>query len=71
GEFVEFQKAVKGDNGYELITLKSFQPGDPGAAKLWLCNRQPAKWRDSSRVEVTGANGGPVAHEIALVDGTS
>lgn len=58
GEFVEFQKAYKAENGQvEVVTLKAWQPGDPGAAKLWLTNRQPAKWRDKQVIEGPGANG--------------
>lgn len=26
-------------------------PPDPGAAKIWLCNRQPAEWREKQTVE--------------------
>ena len=33
-------------------------PPDPGAAKIWLCNRQPEEWRD--RKELTGADGTPL-----------
>lgn len=33
-------------------------PPDPGAAKIWLCNRQPDQWRD--RKELTGADGTPL-----------
>ncbi len=33
-------------------------PPDPGACKLWLCNRRPEKWRD--RKELTGADGAPL-----------
>lgn len=55
GVFVEFQKAYKGDDGaVEVITLKTWQPGDPGAAKLWLTNRQPKRWRDKRGVEHAG-----------------
>lgn len=33
-------------------------PPDTNAAKLWLINRRPDKWRE--RVEHTGADGGPI-----------
>lgn len=39
--------------------LEDVQP-DTAAAIFWLKNRRPADWRD--RHEVTGADGGPVAH---------
>lgn len=38
-------------------------PPDTKACTVWLGNRRPESWRDTSRVEVTGANGGPVQHE--------
>lgn len=56
GEWVEFQKAYKNSDGsVELVTLKSYQPGDPGAAKLWLTNRQPGKWRETKDVNVSAS----------------
>jgi hypothetical protein len=41
-------------------------PPDPGAAKLWLCNRLPDEWRDTAKVEVTGKNG-----EALQIDATA
>jgi hypothetical protein len=35
-------------------------PADVGAAKLWLTNRKPKEWRETSRMEHTGAGGGPI-----------
>jgi hypothetical protein len=35
-------------------------PPDPGAAKLWLSNRRPDKWREKTVTEITGKDGGPV-----------
>lgn len=29
-------------------------PPDTGAAKMWLCNRRPEKWRDKQAVEHSG-----------------
>jgi hypothetical protein len=68
-----FQRAV----GYTFDSEKIFSnqgvivraktvehvPPDPGAAKLWLCNRLPEEWRDTSKVEVTGKNGEPLQIE--------
>jgi hypothetical protein len=68
-----FQRAV----GYTFDSEKVFNhqglvvraktvehvPPDPGAAKLWLCNRLPEEWRDTSKVEVTGRNGEPLQIE--------
>lgn len=59
GEFVEFQKAYKNreTGAVEVVTLKQWTPGDPGAAKLWLTNRQPTKWRDKQAVELSNPDG--------------
>jgi hypothetical protein len=48
GEHIEFQRAFKNkDTGeVEIVTLKTWNPGDPGAAKLWLANRRPRQWRE-------------------------
>ena len=68
-----YQRAV----GYTFDTEKLFShqgavtrartvehvPPDPGAAKLWLCNRRPDDWRDTAKVEVTGKNGAPLQIE--------
>ena len=35
-------------------------PADPGAAKMWLTNRQPEMWRERQSLELTGKDGGPV-----------
>ena len=35
-------------------------PPDPGAAKLWLTNRNPDEWRDKVTQEHTGKDGGPL-----------
>lgn len=46
-------------------------PADVGAAKLWLCNRDPENWRD--RKELTGADGAPLIPvlEVMHTDGRS
>jgi hypothetical protein len=36
-------------------------PPDVGAAKLWLLNRQPQRWRERKEVEVSGS----IEHQIA------
>lgn len=35
-------------------------PPDIGAAKLWLTNRRPDKWRDKVATELTGKDGGAI-----------
>ncbi len=55
GETLVVEKAVKGPGGrYEVITVKQYVPADSGAAKLWLTNRQPEKWRDKREDAHTG-----------------
>lgn len=61
GEVVFTERRVKtADGGYDVIRLMQQVPADPGAAKLWLTNRQPRLWRDKQAVELTGKDGGPV-----------
>lgn len=55
GEVVFIEKRVKNDAGeYEIIRLSQQIPADPGAAKLWLTNRQGRLWREKSHVEQSG-----------------
>lgn len=44
----------------EVIEYTEHYPPDTVAAIFWLKNRHPERWRDVSRTEITGANGGPV-----------
>lgn len=46
--------------------LVKHYPPDTGAATLWLKNRQPTVWRDKVESVVTGADGGPVQHSLAV-----
>ncbi|CAK1305283.1 terminase [Burkholderia pseudomallei] len=44
---------------------KHYAP-DTTAAIFWLKNRQPEKWRDVTKTEITGRNGGPIeTHELS------
>lgn len=70
-----YQRAV----GYEQEEVKIFMPSgadepvyapfrakipaDVGAAKLWLTNRRGEAWREVSRQEHTGKDGGPIQTE--------
>lgn len=40
-------------------------PPDTKACTVWLGNRRPQEWRDTARIELTGANGGPIEHADA------
>lgn len=46
----------------EIVRTKTREhvPPDTTAAIFWLKNRKPEEWRDVSRQEHTGADGGPV-----------
>ena len=44
---------------YEHEYIEHYPP-DTTAGIFWLKNRQPGKWRDMSRTEVTGKDGGAV-----------
>lgn len=44
--------------------LTKHYPPDTEAAKHWLNNRQRDKWRSKVDLEQTGANGGPIKHEV-------
>lgn len=37
-----------------------YNPPHPTAGIFWLKNRKPQEWRDTTRSEITGADGGPV-----------
>jgi len=53
GEVVYTERRVKGKDGeYEVIRLMQSVPSDPGAAKLWLTNRQPRLWRDKQEIDL-------------------
>jgi len=43
-----------------IVSTTKHYPPDATSAIFWLKNRQPAKWRDTQNIEVTGPNGGPL-----------
>ena len=43
-------------------------PPDPGAAKIWLTNRQRDEWTDTSKHELTGKDGEPLVSETSTRD---
>lgn len=62
-EHPEFRKALKEgkeltDAKVERAVLDSALSGSFPAQRLWLINRRPDRWRDTQRMEVTGADGG-------------
>ena len=55
GEVTIQERLTKDENGNDkIIELKTRLPSDPGAAKMWLTNRQRSKWRESTHVEQSG-----------------
>lgn len=66
GEIVFTEKRVKNSNGeYEIVRLSQRVPADAGAAKLWLANRQPGKWRDKQEVQHGGNV--EVGHRVVIL----
>src|SRR5216684_3093292 len=49
------------EGGPVIVPHQEHLPPDVGAAKLWLRNRQPERWRERQEVNVTGT----VAHRLA------
>jgi len=43
-----------------IVPTTKHYPPDATSAIFWLKNRQPAKWRDTQNIEVSGPNGGPL-----------
>jgi len=51
------------DREAEIVRYEDHLPPDVNAARLWLFNRQPGRWRDRKSVEVVGG----IEHRIALM----
>lgn len=68
GEVTYTERRMMGNDGqYETIRLTQSVPSDPGAAKLWLTNRQGRLWREKSHVEQSGEVNHVVKLERTLV----
>lgn len=46
--------------------IRKYYPPDTTAAIFWLKNRKPGEWRETKAVELTGAGGGPVQHNLEV-----
>lgn len=46
--------------------IRKFYPPDTTAAIFWLKNRKPEEWRETKAVELTGADGGPMQHNLRV-----
>lgn len=44
----------------EVVDVERFAPPDTQASLHWLYNRRPERWRNLSRTELTGKNGGAI-----------
>jgi len=51
------------DGGPVIVPYLEHIPGDVGAQKSWLYNRQPERWRDQKQVEHMGS----LEHRISLM----
>ncbi len=51
------------EGGPVIVPHQEHLPPDVGAAKLWLRNRQPERWRERQEVNVTGS----IAHRLAAM----
>lgn len=52
----------------EVVEVRKHIPADTTAAIFWLKNRRKGDWRDVSRSELTGPEGGPVVVTNDLTD---
>ncbi len=64
GRYVVEQQAIKVKRGQyeeevEVVDVEKFIQPEATAAAFWLKNRKPEQWRDVSRQERTGPDGGP------------
>jgi len=68
GRYVVEQQAIKVklsqyEEEVKIVDVEKFLQPEATAAAFWLKNRKPEQWRDVSRQENTGANGGPIKVE--------
>jgi hypothetical protein len=66
GEIVEIEKAYrnKTTGEVEVVKVKQYIPGEPGAAFNWLKNRRSSQWRDKREVSGDPENPLNVIHTI-------
>ena len=67
-EHPEFSDAISRvrdacDSVVESSLFEASRRLDVKAASMWLSNRRRGDWTDNKRLELTGADGGPIAHE--------
>lgn len=54
-------KIFQYEGGPVIVPHKEHVPPDVGAAKIWLTNRKRQDWSDTTRSEISGPGGGPIA----------
>lgn len=57
--YTETIKEVDSENAALAVTktIRKFIPPDTKACEIWLCNRNPARWKKLKYVELTGKDG--------------
>jgi hypothetical protein len=45
----------------------TYYPPHPVACSFWLRNRSPEAWRDTSRTELSGPDGGPIQAAAPMI----
>lgn len=60
GFTIETEKVFCTHGRITRAKVLEYIPPDVGAAKLWLTNRRPDKWRDKTSTELTGKDGGAI-----------
>lgn len=57
-----------GASGPVYAPYREHVPPDGASAMFWLKNRRKDDWRDVSRQEQTGADGGPIQHAVTTIE---
>ena len=58
------EEKISGDRLLVTKKVRKFIPPNDRALRFFLKNRDPARWRDTQAVEVTGKDGGPIQKEL-------
>lgn len=63
GMTVPAAKVVALKDRVETVEYEEYLPPDVNAARLWLFNRDPKRWRDKREIEVSGS----IEHQISAM----
>lgn len=58
------EEKISGDKLLVTKKVRKFIPPNDRALRFFLKNRDPARWRDTQAVEVTGNDGGPINQQL-------